>query len=194
MVGLHGLIFETFTGETMLWQELQGEAISLGFTLLGALILWLMSARAKLIWGTHSHVVHRVRTPDAEIAVSTKTVTIVNPGRCSAHDVELVLNWPVETVHIWPQRAYRKEVNPEGRLSVTFEALAPKENLAIHLFSEGDSPEVVNVRSRDAIGKRVNILPMRVYPIWFNYSCLLLLFLGIASIIYALGRMLGAFG
>jgi hypothetical protein len=168
-----------------MWDVLQPQVIAFAFTLLSSLILWLVAPSIKLVWGVSHKFFHRLRHDGGEIGVPTATVVVQNEGRGRATDVEVVFNWPVRTYSVWPQRAYRVAENPEGRWSLSFADLGPKEHFQIHLIEvDNELPDVLTVRCAEAVGKQVPVAPMRIFPPRVYWAIRFLIFAGVFAIIY----------
>jgi hypothetical protein len=176
-----------------MWTAIQTGAVSFGFALLLALVTWLASPRVRITWGTPHSFFHRVRLQEQEVGISTASIFVSNSGRKMATNVEVVFNWPVETISIWPQRYYQCLTNPEGRFAIQFKDLAPREFVQIHILAIGQLPSVLTVRSSEATGKQIKIVPMRLYPTWFNVSALLLILVGVWAIIFLVFTGLAAY-
>ncbi len=167
-----------------IWPTFESAAISFAFSILFAILTWLASARASLIWGVPHIFYHRINGPEGEVGVSTATVSVSNPGRARATELEVVFNWYVPDVSVWPQRAYSITTNPEGRMCIHIKDLGPREYIQIHMLDvQRNLPDVLTVRCAEAQGKQVNIVPMRLYSNWFNIALVSLMFVGFFAIV-----------
>lgn len=181
-----------------IWESFQTDLISLGFSLLGAAIFYIFRSRARLVWGklhefvflvpgfggsaqpsegTGTEVVHNQL---GALNVHTLSVVILNWGILPATDVEVTFNWMPQNYNIWPVRPYTTQENPDRRFTLNFANVAPKERFQIELFSFGHLPAVLNVRSRECVGRQIPIWPVRRFPQWFLVMLWVFVLLGVA--------------
>jgi hypothetical protein len=101
-----------------------------------------------------------------------------------ATNVQVVFNWRPQNFEVWPQRPYDMSVAPDGRFTLIFANVAPKEQFQIELLTAHNSPDVLNVRCSECIGKAIPIRPVRVFPKWAQIVFWSLVFLGLAAVAY----------
>ncbi|MDE2165480.1 MAG: hypothetical protein KGJ66_03980 [Alphaproteobacteria bacterium] len=173
--------------------QFKDQLISLASAMVLLGIGYLFQARARLVWAhAHSFVFllqaqGQAATPIPQnFNVYTASVYIGNLGRrVSATEVEVTFNWEPPNYNIWPVRPYNVRHNPDGRFTLIFPNLAPQEQFQIELLSANNQlPSVLNVRSKECVGRRIQMRPMRAFPSWFNVTVVTLLILGIAAIFY----------
>jgi hypothetical protein len=120
-------------------------------------------------------------------AVRAASVFVHNGGREVADEIEIVFNWKPQHLNVWPQRQYSQTTNPESRFIMKLESLGPKEFLGIDLLSvDAELPELIQVRSRYGVGRRINMVPQELQPKWKIITALFLFFAGLAATLYVL--------
>lgn len=179
-------------------EPFQKELVSLGFALLTALVLWLFRARVRLLWGlTHGFAFMIRPTPPAPAAqggaqlpapqpflILSTSLILVNDGRVPATNVEVVFNWQPENFEVWPARPYQTVTGADGRFTLQFANVAPKEQFQIELLTAHRRPDMLNVRCSECVGRAIPMRPMRILPKWASITFWSLAFLGLAAVIY----------
>ena len=173
-------------------EQFQRELLSLGAALLIALIRFLFQTRARLVWSlTHdfTFLLNAAGSPAGSLPtlnVRTLSCFILNAShRVPATEVELIFNWRPENYNVWPMRPYEEHTSPDGRFTLKFANLAPREQFQVELLTTTKLPEILNLRSKECVGKRIAMRPMQAFPNWVNWTAFVLMLLGLASIIYA---------
>jgi hypothetical protein len=179
----------------------QKELISLAFALVTAGILYFFRVRAKLVWAVAHEFVFLITPPPpapvqsgvqppapAPINIRTASVILLNSGRAAATDVELTFNWQPEQYNVWPVRPYETHRSPDGRYTLRFSSLSPREQFQIELIGY-QLPALLNLRSKECVGRQKTMRPMLVYSREFNATIFVLLFLGLASIFYFIQKL-----
>jgi hypothetical protein len=189
----------------------QRELVSLGFALLSAFMLWLFRSRPRLQWGmTHGYAfnirpapppplpvqppaqdgqqlpqpVPAPQTAPQPFLIHAVTLVLANRGRSAATNVEVTFNWRPDNFEIWPARPFDHVTNPDGRFTLRFANLAPREQFQIEILTPYNMPNVLNVRCPECVGQQIPLQPMRVFPRWFVAISWSLLFLGLAAVVY----------
>jgi hypothetical protein len=116
--------------------------------LLAPFIAWSLSNRfqnrARLIQSTRHAFTFLIQQPligpdgkqiSPAQTVNTASVSVVNAGRQVATKVEVVFNWKPQHLNIWPLRHYTENMAPDGRFSLNFDSLAPKEIIGFELLA-----------------------------------------------------------
>jgi len=177
----------------MLWvlHTFQKEIFSGILTFVCAAMFYLFRSRVRLLWSCpHQFTFLLNNTPQASPAtflVKTQSVFLTNAGRLPATEVELTFNYPPANLNFWPLRSYDVITSPDNRYTLRFSNLAPKEAYRIELLSVGqDIPGLMNVRSKEGVGKQIIMQPLRIFPKWFYMWVWSLIFLGASSIFYVL--------
>lgn len=147
----------------------------------------ILTPKGKLVWGV-SHQ-HHYRMPkfgeSGTFPVVTQQIWFQNLGRLSIDNIEIVLNWRPQHFEIWDPRHYEQAQTPDGRFVIKIPSLNKTEAFTVSMIDTiNDLPAVINVRWNGGLGKMVRMGPQRVFPIWFNYLILILLFISIFSIIF----------
>ncbi len=147
----------------------------------------IFTPKGKLVWGV-SHQ-HHYRMPkfgeSGTFPVVTQQIWFQNLGRLSIEDIEIVLNWKPQHFEIWDPRNWEQAQTPDGRFVIKIPSLNKTEFFTISMIDTiNDLPGVINVRWKGGLGKIVKMGPQRVFPIWFNYFVLLLLFISLVSIMF----------
>ena len=158
----------------MLIEQFEKELISLGFALATALILYLFRARTELVYADlHQWVfllpalpplpmIREGESPPPPpalaptINVFTRSIIVMNLGRQPATEVQLVFNWR-PNFNIWPMRPNYVHTNPDGRFTLKFDSLAPKERFQVELIVNAALPDLINVRSKECLGRTTSV-------------------------------------
>lgn len=115
----------------------------------------------------------------------TQSIMIRNGGRESAQHLELVFNYKPNCYNVWPVRAFTEALGQSDRMVLKFESLAPGESFTIEVMSINvEVPGLLTVRSDECQGKKVNMLPQIVQPIWKIRAAVGLMVVGLAATIY----------
>lgn len=169
-------------------------------SLLVPLLTWLLNsgfrARAKLVWANPHAFCFWIQEPvrDAEGVVlresqqvRTASIKVINVGRETANKIELVFNWEPHYVNLWPIRIYERNTDQDGRHTLIFENLSPKEEIGVEIMSVNrDLPDLLHVRSAECTAKNVRLTWVRyLSPLKSNIAWGLLL-LGASTFIYGL--------
>lgn len=120
-------------------------------------------------------------TQDVQVA----SISVVNSGRASAKNVEIVFNWKPEYFNVWPIRLFSEKVHPDGRFSVHLDSLAPKEVFGLELLSVNRNlPEVVNVRSEQVESIEKKMIPQVVVSKQIAGLIVIIMLFGVFSLAY----------
>jgi hypothetical protein len=156
-------------------------------TLFTALVAQMALARGKLRWSLRHH--HWYKLPGAaannsDINIVTQDLWFHNIGRAAVEDIEIVFNWKPEHYEIWNPREHNNLTLPDGRFIVKIPTLTAKEFFSISLLDTKELPRVVNVRSKNSGAKEIPMIPMRLFPMWFNLGAMGMMFVGLGATIY----------
>lgn len=176
-----------------IWQAWRGEIVSFGLYLLGALIIWFVQARPRLIWGVQHSFAHRVQADDQhQRLVHSAALVIVNRGRAAAKNTEITLTYEPTNLEIWPPRQYDMNKTPDGRPVISFNTIGPGQSVEIHMLNfDNEVPLVNSVNPENCGARRVPIRPNIAYPRWVMAIVAFLLFVGIGATIYLTIQLLG---
>jgi hypothetical protein len=117
--------------------------------------------------------------------IHTKSILIMNTGKGSAKDIEVIFAYPPEQCKIWPPCDYEMVENAEKFFIIKVRRMTKKSNVSIEiLHSIGDPPNVVAVTHEDGKGREIalNIQPMYTKPVFI--TVLSLMFLGVVMAFY----------
>jgi hypothetical protein len=162
------------------------------------LITWALNtffrAKAKLLLANPHGFTFLVQEPlrDAQgnvlrptQTVHTRSIMLSNSGTETATDVELVFNWKPKCINFWPVRQYQENVLPDGRYSVIFPNLAPKETMGCEIFSiNADLPQLSTARSAQCVAQHIDMYPQPVVPAWKIRLLLGLALVGLGTAVY----------
>lgn len=161
-------------------------------------ITWFLNvgvkAKAKLIWASpHSFtflVPEPIRDAEGNIlktkqTVHTASIKVINAGRDTAHKVELVFNWQPQLLNLWPVRHFDHKTAEDGRHSIIFENLSPKEEIGLEIMSfNNELPDLLMVRSAECTAQRVPLMWIKHVPSWKIALAKLLLLTGLGATVY----------
>lgn len=117
--------------------------------------------------------------------VHTRSLLVKNAGRESATKVELVFNLKPMCLNIWPPRHYVEYTEPDGRYVLIFDSLSPNEVVGCEVMGVNQSvPDLVTVRSDQALAQRVNMYPQPVLTRDARAALGMLVLLGLATAVY----------
>ncbi|ERH60090.1 hypothetical protein O204_21070 [Pseudomonas simiae] len=170
------------------------EIVSLAVPILTWVLNSGFKARAKLVWASpHSFyfwVQEPLRNSEGEVLspsqrVCTASIKVINVGRDTANKIELVFNWKPHYINLWPVRTYEQKTDQDGRHTLIFENLSPKEEIGVEIMSvNADSPALLQVRSAECIAKNVQLSWVGQMSTLRINVARMLLFLGASTLIY----------
>ena len=156
-------------------------------------LLWLLTyltkAKTKLQYATPHEFTFLLNEPlkgaddaiiKAKQTVHTITQIVTNIGSQTASKVEITFNYRPLYLNIWPARHYSEHTEADDRYVLVFDSLAPREQIQFHIFTlNGESPNLLAVRSDQCVGKAVNMI---MYPVVSRFRVRTLLGLGLIGI------------
>ncbi len=151
----------------------------------------LFSPKGKLIWGvSHQHYYNMPKIEgDGTFPVVTQQIWFQNLGRLPIEEIEVVINWKPQHYEIWFPREWQPSETPDKRFLLKVPSLSARELFTLSMIdTRPELPEILNVRWKGGIGRRVLMSPQRIYPMWINYLILMTLFFGLFSIFFFLLR------
>lgn len=123
--------------------------------------------------------------------VNTASVSVFNAGRQLANKLEVVFNWKPQHLNMWPSRHYTENTAPDGRYSLHFENLAPKETIGFELLAVNSQlPAMVTVRSDQSVASNLPLIPQPIQPRWKLALAAWLILTGFAANVYVLTLLL----
>ena len=157
-------------------------------TIISSLIALFFAARGRLRWyQTGQYVYSMPIEGQLNLTVHTKQIWIVNTGRASIKNIEIVLNFKPQHFEIWPPRNYTQKDHPGGtRESILIDNLAPREGFMLAMLESRQNiglGEVNAVRSETDWGRQVAMHFARNYPVWLTTARIMLFMFGLGSAI-----------
>jgi hypothetical protein len=161
-------------------------------------IAWILTNRfqnrARLIQSTRHAFTFLIQQPligadgkqiSPTQTVNTASVSVFNAGRQVANKLEVVFNWKPQHLNIWPSRHYTENTAPDGRFSLNFDNLAPKETIGFELLAvNGQVPAMVTVRSDQSLASNLPLVPQPIQPRWKIVFAAWLMLTGFAANVY----------
>jgi hypothetical protein len=172
--------------------------------LVSPFVAWVLNNRfqnrARLIQSTRYAFTFLIQQPligadGAQIlptqTVNTASVSVFNAGRQVANKLEVVFNWKPQHLNIWPSRHYTENTAPDGRFSLNFDNLAPKETIGFELLAVNSHlPAMVTVRSDQSVASNLPLIPQPIQPRWKLALAGWLMLTGFAANVYMLMLLL----
>jgi hypothetical protein len=174
------------------------------FALAGVLLAFVLNRvfrlRPKLIYSVRHATNYVVDQPlldqqgkvlQHQQVVSTASIVSQNTGLQAAKNVEFTFNWRPPIYNVFPGRAFSTANTEMSRWTLKLETLAPGETFAIEIMSiNQELPLLSAMRSDEATGKLISMLPQRVFPTWFNTVVVVELLAGLAATLYLLASLI----
>jgi hypothetical protein len=165
---------------------------------LAPFIAWILNNRfqnrARLIQSTHhaftfliqqALIDHDGKQISPTQTVNTASVSVFNAGRQVANKLEVVFNWKPQHLNMWPSRHYTENTSPDGRFSLNFDNLAPRETIGFELLAVNSQlPTMVTVRSDQSVASNLPLVPQPIQPRWKIVLAVWLMFTGFAANVY----------
>jgi hypothetical protein len=175
-------------------------------SLLVPFITWILgnyfSSRPRLVRSNRHLFTYLINEPlrdaagnivHAKQTVNVASMHIVNSGRSAAKDLEIVFNWEPQYFNVWPSRHYESKTAADGRFSILFANLPPKDVLGFELLAVNKPlPEMVTVTSEQVVGTTRQLALQPVFPRWFTWLLLWLIFSGISANVFLLVSLIQA--
>ncbi|MGJ7497184.1 hypothetical protein ACSFA8_19150 [Variovorax sp. RT4R15] len=164
--------------------------------LLVPFLTWVLNvgikAKVKLIWTSPHSFTHLIQgiggepgQPARSGTLHVASMVIVNAGRDTATNVEVVFNHKPPFLNLWPVRPAQEHVGADGRFTLTFTSFAPKEELRLEMIAvDSQVPGVLLVRSDQHVANRLDMRYVRRLPNWQNRLIVFLLFAGLGTVVY----------
>lgn len=171
------------------WQLLATITTPLIALFVGAWLTRRIEKRPILLthWGHVSSF--RLQSPDGTgNVVNTHSVVIRNEGKRSATNVRLS-HTVLPDFNIWPAVPYSVEQVQNSGPDIVIPKIVPGEQLTIsYLYSHQVTYDQVNsgVKHDEGFATPITVLLQRQYPRWFNNIAVILVFVGLAAIVYTL--------
>lgn len=175
-------------------QEYGKEIFSLSIPIIVLIVGNLLRAKAKLQLGVPHIFTFIVDEPrfdnegnqiSPNQTVHTISHLIVNAGKDSATNIEIMFNWKPQYVNIWPPRHYEETTENDGRYILLFNNLAPGEQIKCELLSiNAELPPLINARCKECVAKEVTLVSQLLITNPLLSFVAYLLLAGIAFTVY----------
>lgn len=121
----------------------------------------------------------------ADGVAHTNTIMILNNGRVTATNVEVVFNFQPQFLNVWPPRSFTTILTSDRRHVLVFESLAPKEQIWCEVLAiKTNIPEVIVVRCDQCVAEPVETIFIQKRSKVFVNTCAFLLLAGIGASVY----------
>ena len=183
----------TILTDEELWSLLKSpEVFALLITGLFLFVKSLFLPKARIEWGVGHSFSHIVPQNDgSELLIATQTVHIKNAGRAAAEKLEIYLNFKPEQFHIWPPRQFETILTHDKRFLIKMDYLEPQKGFDIELLqAKYQLPHLIDIRSINGSAKQIEVMPMRLFPVWFQGLVISWMCMGIYLTIYLLLKLI----
>jgi len=178
-------------------QQFQKELISAGFSIFLALLFYVFRSKAKLVWSSPHSFSFLLDQGEAgkprNFLIHTAAIFVANAGRISATEIEVTFNFNPGNYNVWPPRPVEKHIADDGRFTLKFSNLAPKEHFQVELLSMAPLPGILSLRCKECVGSRINMRPTRSFSPTTNYLIFATFFMGIFAYTYVFIKILTVF-
>jgi hypothetical protein len=161
------------------------------FAVIGTLVITII----RYVFRPNSHLVYsnphsfnfllQPNPAASSFVLATASVWVKNAGRLAATEVEITFNFKPQNYNVWPPRPFVSEDSGDGRHTLKFSYIAPKEFIQIELLSSSkDLPLIVSFRSKEGIAKLITMRPMQVLPKHLIRILGMLILVGFTTLLY----------
>jgi len=120
-----------------------------------------------------------------ELTVYTKSYVLINAGRVTSTNIEIVFNWRPMCINMWPIRSHSERIENDNRCILMFNSIAPGEILGLEILDiNRQLPDLVSARCDQCIAHNVVMYPQPVVSNLTRFVCALLLALGLGAGVY----------
>lgn len=171
------------------WQFLATVAVPILTLFIGVWVNQRLEKRPKLLshWGHVSSFNYQKGDGTTGI-VNTHSVVIMNVGRRAATNVRLS-HYFLPDFNISPPVEYQLNEVPNSGKDILIPTVIPNQQLTIsYLYFPPVTYANVNagVKCDEGFATEIPVLLQRQYPSWFNYSVVVLMIVGMATLAYGL--------
>lgn len=175
-----------------IWDKFDSEIISFSLTLIFSLLAYYLRSKVKLVWGQANKSWHSVQVDAGDVNIVTEKYFVQNLGRAPACSVEIVYTVKPTKLMIFPQRDYSVSNNPDGAHIVNIPYVSPRELVTLDAIYIGvNQGHILSVKCKEQEGKHVPFFVVRRFSKTFYAAIWALIFLGVASIVSILLKLLG---
>lgn len=170
------------------------EIVALLVPVITLILTTIFKAKAKLLWASPHKFTFLVPEPlidqDGKQTYPSQTVNTIshmikNDGQETATKVELLFNWKPQFINIWPPRHYNEQIESDGRYTLVFDSLTPRETFGCELMSiNKDLPKLLMVRCDQCVAQTIAMYPQPVIKNWQRRTCIVLSLAGLALLVY----------
>ena len=136
-------------------------------------------------WYPHAFV-HQLKLAEDQptVKILTDTITIQNVGRKSAESVEICLTGEPDRFELSPSLKYEAETDEDGNYIIRIMHLGSKEVFAIEFLSYKTKVKLNYVRHKDGPAEKIDIVPIRQFPLWVYYVSAVFTLIGTGLVLY----------
>ncbi|MBM5574086.1 hypothetical protein GKO28_06920 [Deefgea sp. CFH1-16] len=160
-------------------------------------IAWFLNvgikAKPKLIWSSPHAFTFLINEPvyNDQVAQNqsacTGSIKVINTGRETAKNVELIFNFKPQFVNLWPIRKYTDSTTDDNRYFMVFDTLNPKEEIGIEILSVNrDLPSLLTVRSSECMAENVYFMWIPFVEPWKVNVARFLMLIGFSASLYGI--------
>lgn len=165
--------------------------IGFAFSLFGALVISLLKARVKIVYGRANNSRNVVFLADKEengingqTEIYVEKYYLQNRGRKAATNVEFVLSSYPNDISVFEPRAVTYTNVEKGQCMIGIPQISPGELVIIDcLYISRPAARVSSVKCAEAMGTEKPFWTVQRFAGWFNYLVAILIFLGLAFLI-----------
>lgn len=117
--------------------------------------------------------------------VSTKSYILVNAGRVTLTNIEVVFNWKPMCINLWPIRSHKENIEDDRRCILLFNSMAPGEMIGLEILEISKKlPELVSARCDQCSARNVIMYPQPAVSNIARFVHAFLVALGLGAGVY----------
>lgn len=156
--------------------------------------------KTALVWGPRTLVSHLLPpfrdanddVTDAKPILNTASFLIRNTGKVPLTEVEVILNFPPQSLNLWPPRPFSKREIEHDRVAISLTTLSPGEEIWFDMVAvNAPVPAALSVRSKETVARLLTLELMPVVPKWRIRTVQGLSIFGVIAVVYASLWLLG---
>lgn len=156
--------------------------------------------RTALMWGPRTHVSHLLPpftdadgdVTDPKPILNAASFLIKNTGKVPLTEVEVILNFPPQSLNLWPPRPFSKREIEHDRVAISLTTLSPGEEIWFEMVAvNAPVPAALSVRSKETVARLLTLELMPVVPKWRIRALQGLSIFGVVAVVYASLWLLG---
>lgn len=149
----------------------------------GALLMYYRPKANVVFWSPHN-LRWLITRDDQNFEFQTDAWTVQNVGRKGTTNLEFVFGREPDHFHLQPSVVHETLTLDNGHFAIRIPTLAPKEVVAVAIFSYENVPEPLTIKSDDGLAESVPIQLLRAPKPWRVKLILLLSALGLGTVAY----------